>query len=47
MVTLCLPTVTNVPGGSVPAGAGLCGTGVAAEREGTVVRLAEDEECEA
>ena len=39
-VTLCFPTVTSVPGGSVPAGAFLVGIAAGGERDVVVVRLA-------
>jgi len=51
MVTLCFPTVTSVPGGSVPAGTFRCAT-VAVDgadddvSEPTLARLAIDELCD-
>jgi hypothetical protein len=44
-VTPCFPTVTSVPGGSVPAGAFRVGIAAGAEREVVAVRLACEELC--
>ena len=47
MVTLCLPTVTSVPGGRVPAGTVRVGiTEAAVEAEAALERFARDEEWE-
>jgi hypothetical protein len=47
IVTLCFPTVTTVPGGSVPAGTFLVGRTVdGAERDVAFERLAREEVCE-
>ena len=45
MVTLCLPTVTRVPGGRVPAGTALVGIDTASD-EAALERLARDDEWE-
>ena len=46
-MTLCFPTVTTVPGGSVPEGTFLVGRTVGgAERDVAFERLARDELCE-
>lgn len=47
IVTLCLPTVTRVPGGSVPAGTFLVGMTLGgAVSDAVFERLARDELCE-
>jgi hypothetical protein len=46
IVTLCLPTVTSVPGGRVPAGTFLAGMAAGAEMDVVAVRLAREVFCE-